>query len=162
MLYLHEVHNDAEKIKVAISIIDHFKNKLDELDSNAEIDTISKEVLDTINREYQNHAIQKMNMIKLIKDCNQKMLKQMDEFQLPTLEEYLCTRYAFSTSKLNCEYCGYIAKNQSSLSAHQRGCVAKKNKTEDQSTVIDQSLGNKVISKEPVKKVKNKTISPKE
>jgi hypothetical protein len=127
LLYLHEVHNDAEKIKVAISIIDHFKNKLDDLDSNTEIDTISKEVLDTINREYQNHAIQKMNMIKLIKDCNQKMLKQMDEVQMPSLEDYLSTRYAFSTSKFTCEYCGYIAKNQSSISAHQRGCVTKKN-----------------------------------
>ena len=171
LLYLHEVHNDAEKIKVAISIIDHFKNKLDELDSNTEIDTISKDVLDTINREYQNHALQKMNMIKLIKDCNQKMLKQMDEFQLPTLEEYLCTRYAFSTSKLNCEYCGYIAKNQSSLSAHQRGCVAKKNmaienkngifevnpKTEESTVGVDQCAVNKVISKEEtVKKGKTK------
>jgi len=127
LLYLHEVHNDAEKIKVAISIIDHFKSKIDELDNNSEIDTISKEILDTINREYQNHAIQKINMIKLIKDCNLKMLKQMDEVQMPSLEDYLSTRYAFSTSKYTCEFCGYIAKNQSSISAHQRGCITKKN-----------------------------------
>jgi hypothetical protein len=127
LLYLHEVHNDAEKIKVAISIIDHFKSKLDELDNNSEIDTISKEVLDTINREYQNHAVQKMNMIKLIKDCNQKMLKQVEEIQIPSLEDYLSTRYAFSTTKFTCEFCGYIAKNQSAMSAHQRGCNVKKN-----------------------------------
>jgi hypothetical protein len=55
------------------------------------------------------------------------MLKQMDEVQMPSLEDYLSTRYAFSTSKFTCEYCGYIAKNQSSISAHQRGCVTKKN-----------------------------------
>lgn len=127
LLYLHEVHNDAEKIRVAISIVDHFKSKLDELDNNTEIDTISKEVLDTINREYQNHALQKMNMIKLIKECNQKMLKQVEEIQIPSLEDYLSTRYAFSTSKFTCEFCGYIAKNQSAMSAHQRGCNVKKN-----------------------------------
>ena len=127
LLYLHEVHNDAEKIRVAISIVDHFKSKLDELDNNTEIDTISKEVLDTINREYQNHALQKMNMIKLIKECNQKMLKQVEEIQIPSLEDYLSTRYAFSTTKFTCEFCGYIAKNQSAMSAHQRGCNVKKN-----------------------------------
>ena len=80
-----------------------------------------------INREYQNHAIQKTNMIKLIKDCNQKMLKQVEEIQMPALEDYLSTRYAFSTTKFTCEFCGYIAKNQSSISAHQRGCNVKKN-----------------------------------
>jgi rubrerythrin len=127
LIYLHEVHNDAEKIRVAISIVDHFKSKLDELDNNSEIDTISKEILDTINREYQNHAVQKINMIKLIKECNQKMLKQVEEIQIPSLEDYLSTRYAFSTTKFTCEFCGYIAKNQSAMSAHQRGCNVKKN-----------------------------------
>jgi len=169
LLYLHEVHNDAEKIKVAISIIDHFKSKLDDLDSNTEIDTISKDILDTINREYQNHAIQKMNMIKLIKDCNQKLLKQMDEVQMPTLEDYLYTRYAFSTSKFSCEYCGYVAKNQSSLSAHHRGCNTRKNTlngvteatktntTTEVSLVSQSQPANKVLLKtEGTKKVKAK------
>jgi hypothetical protein len=127
LLYLHEVKNDAEKIRVAISIIDHFKSKLDELDNNTDIDTISKDVLDTINREYQNHALQKINMIKLIKECNQKMLKQMDEIKIPSLEDYLSRRYAFSTSKFTCKYCGFIGKNQGSMSAHYRGCAGRKN-----------------------------------
>ena len=144
LLYLHEVHNDAEKIRVAISIVDHFKSKLDELDNNSEIDTISKEVLDTINREYQNHALQKMNMIKLIKECNQKMLKQVEEIQIPSLEDYLSTRYAFSTTKFTCEFCGYIAKNQSAMSAHQRGCNVKKNMSSSKiPTDISVSVPNK-------------------
>ena len=114
-------------MRVAISIIDHFKSKLDELDNNTDIDTISKDVLDTINREYQNHALQKINMIKLIKECNQKMLKQMDEIKIPSLEDYLSRRYAFSTSKFTCKYCGFIGKNQGSMSAHYRGCAGRKN-----------------------------------
>jgi rubrerythrin len=144
LLYLHEVHNDAEKIRVAISIVDHFKSKLDELDNNTEIDTISREVLDTINREYQNHALQKINMVKLIKECNQKMLKQVEEIQIPSLEDYLSTRYAFSTSKFTCEFCGYIAKNQSAISAHQRGCNVKKNMSSSKiPTDISVSVPNK-------------------
>lgn len=124
VLYLHEVQNDAEKIKVAINIIDHFKAKLDELDSAVEYDTISKDVLDDIKREYHNYGLHKLTMIKLIKDCNQTLLKQIDELQLPSLDDYLMKRFASSTSKFVCE-CGFIGKNQSSMSAHQRACTRK-------------------------------------
>jgi len=127
LLYLHEVNNDAEKIRVAISIIDHFKNKLDELDNNADVDIISKDVLDMINREYQNHALQKINMIKLIKDCNQKMIKQMDEIKIPSLGDYLSMRFASATGKFTCKYCDFEGKNKGSVSAHWRGCAARKN-----------------------------------
>jgi hypothetical protein len=112
MLYVHQVNNDSEKIKMAISIIDHFKGKLDDLDDKSEIDTISKELLEEINKEYQYLSGQKLNMIKLIKEYNQKMIKQMEEFNIPTLEEYLSKRFAFSSSKFVCEYCQYIAKNK--------------------------------------------------
>ena len=138
LLYLHEVKNDAEKIRVAISIIDHFKSKLDELDTNADVDVISKEVLDMINREYQNHALQKINMIKLIKDCNQKMLKQMEEIKIPSLEDYLSKRYAFSTSKFTCKYCSFVGKNQGSLSSHLRGCTVRKTMDGDNSSNEDE------------------------
>jgi hypothetical protein len=127
LVYVHEVNNDAEKIKLAISIIDHFKSKLDELDSNDDVDTINKELLEEIYREYQVLCIQKMNMSKLIKETNAKLLKQLDEFNLPSLNDYLSKRFAFSTSKYTCEYCQYPAKNMQSLSAHQRGCSIKKN-----------------------------------
>jgi hypothetical protein len=140
LLYLHEVNNDAEKIRVAINIIDHFKNKLNELDDNLDVDTISKEILDNINREYQNHGIQKINMIKLIKECNQKMLKQMDEIQIPSLDDYLSSRYAFSTSKYTCEFCGFIAKNQGSMSAHQRGCTVKKTMYHSTNTEVEHKI----------------------
>jgi hypothetical protein len=90
------------------------------------VDVISKDVLDMINREYQNHALQKINMIKLIKDCNQKMIKQMDEIKIPSLEDYLSKRYAFSTSKFTCKYCSFVGKNQGSLSSHLRGCAVRK------------------------------------
>ena len=126
LLYLHEVNNDAEKIRVAISIIDHFKNKLDELDSDEDVDIISKDVLDMINREYRNFALQKINMMKLIKDYNQKLVKQMDEIKIPSLGEYLSMRYASSTSKFTCQYCDFEGKNKGSVSAHWRGCASRK------------------------------------
>ena len=126
LLYVHEVNNDAEKIKIAIDIIDNFKSKLDEVvTSNGDGYNIDKEILDEINKEYQLFATQKMIQIKTVKDFSAKMIKQIEEIQLPTLENFLSTKYAFSSSKYICEFCEYVAKNQSAMSAHKRGCKSK-------------------------------------
>jgi hypothetical protein len=169
LLYVHEVNNDSEKIRIAISIIDHFKSKLDEIDNKSEIDTISKDLLEDINKEYQNFISQKINMIKLIKDCNQKMLKQIDEFQIPTLDNYLSTRYAFAVSKFICEYCQYNAKNHQAISAHQRGCVIKRqhdlansNNSTDSNAISDSNIIIKAPKKDKKTKRKNTSITNKE
>jgi hypothetical protein len=125
LLYVHDVNNDAEKIKIAIDIIDNFKMKLDQMDLNTGTLNIEKEVLDDINKEYQLFATQKILHAKTIKDFCQKLLKQVDDFKMPALENYLSNRYAFSSSKFICEYCEYVAKNQSALSAHHRSCKTK-------------------------------------
>jgi hypothetical protein len=122
LLYVHEVNNDAEKIKMAINIIDNFKSKLDE---TAEIDgenySIDKDVLDDINKEYQQFASQQILQIRMIKDFSQKLSKQIDEASLPSLKNFLSTRYAFSSTEYTCDICGYGAKNKSALAAHKRG-----------------------------------------
>lgn len=126
LLFMHEVNYDAEKIKLGVDIIDHFKETLDNFDDNTDTDTIDKHVLDSINKEFQECCSQKLNIMKTIKDCTQKMLKQVDEISFPNLEHYLSSRYTFSVGKMVCEYCNFIAKNQQALSAHYRGCSAKK------------------------------------
>ena len=125
LLYIHEVNNDAEKIRIAIDIVDNFKMKLDEIATNNDGYNIDKETMDDINKEYQLFATQKLAQIKTVKDFSQKMIKQIDEIQFPVLESYLSSRYAFSSSKYVCEHCEYVAKNQSAMSAHKRGCKGK-------------------------------------
>ena len=125
LLYIHEVNNDAEKIRIAIDIVDNFKMKLDEIATNNDGYNIDKETMDDINKEYQLFATQKLSQIKTVKDFSQKMIKQIDEIQFPVLESYLSSRYAFSSSKYVCEHCEYVAKNQSAMSAHKRGCKGK-------------------------------------
>uniref|UniRef100_A0A6C0EQ97 Restriction endonuclease type IV Mrr domain-containing protein n=1 Tax=viral metagenome TaxID=1070528 RepID=A0A6C0EQ97_9ZZZZ len=128
LLYVHEVNNDAEKIKIAIDIIDNFKIKLDEvIVTNGDGYNIDKEVLDEINKEYQLFATHKLLQIKTVKDFSSKMVKQLEDLQLPSLEHFLSTKYAFSSSKYICEFCEYVAKNQSAMSAHKRGCKGKTN-----------------------------------
>ena len=72
-------------------------------------------------------AAQKTYMIKMIKENNQKLISQLEkDFIVPTLEDYLSKKFAFSTSKVVCEHCQFMAKNLQALSAHHRGCYAKK------------------------------------
>ena len=68
LVYVHCVNNDPEKIKIAIDIVDAFHNMLKNLDeescSEENMNTISKEVTDHINVEYQNFLSKKNKTIK--------------------------------------------------------------------------------------------------
>jgi len=128
LVYVHDVNNDADKIKLAFDIVDHLKDKLDEFSEEGAGggENISKETLEYINAEFQNFTSAKMSLTKLAKDFNKKFLKQVEEIKMPTLEDFLSTKYAFSSNKFVCEHCGFVGKNQQSKSAHLRGCFAKK------------------------------------
>lgn len=124
LLFIHNVNYDADKIRVGIDIIDYFQEVLDKFsEQSSGVDTINKEVLDIINKEFQEFCGQKLNAVKTLKDFQTKMLKQFEEMRFPALEAYLSARYTFS-GKLVCGNCNYIAKNQQALSAHSRGCSA--------------------------------------
>ena len=128
LVYLHKVEYDADKIKAAVSIIDHFKTTMEPKNHVAGSTlAIDKEVLDDINKEYQLFITSKLSHIKTIKDFQQKLVAQAEEFKLPNLEQYLSKLYASSSSKNDvCEYCNYVAKNSRALVAHYRGCAQKK------------------------------------
>ena len=126
LLYIHNVNYDKEIIKVGIDIIDHFKMNLDKINDTVDVNTIKKDVLDSIHREYNNYRIQKDTLQKMIKDTQGKLLKQVDEFRMPDLEKYLSMYYSFSGGKFTCQYCGFISEKKAGLSAHERGCKAKK------------------------------------
>jgi len=128
LVYVHDVNNDPDKIKLAIDIIDHIKGTIDDMsdDTVATSDSISKEILQYINSEYNNFVTSKTSLIKLAKDFNKKLLKEIDELKLPALEDYLSTKFSFSSDKFICEYCDFHGKNQQSRSAHLRGCAGKK------------------------------------
>ena len=129
LIYIHQAKNDPDKIKIAISIIDHFKMRLDQITDKTDInaETICKERLDNINQEYQIFVAQKLAIIRHVRDFQSKLCKMIEDVRLPSLEEHLSSRYASSSSKYTCQYCEvFQAKNQQSLSAHHRGCPKKK------------------------------------
>ena len=145
LVYLHRVEYDADKIRAAVDIVDHFKSKLGDMEKiGGDAINIDKDVLDDINKEYQLFTTNKLSHIKTIKDFQQKLLAQVDEMKIPSLEHYLSKLYASSLSKEDvCEYCNYVAKNPRALVAHYRGCAQKKQFIQQKSA---QPLINLVIN----------------
>lgn len=123
LMYVHHVNNDFEKIKIAIDIIDHFKEQLDSLDKDVEVDTIPKDILKKINDEYNAFISKKSETQKYVKDFTTKMCKQIDELTIPSLSLYLSTKYTSVSNYIICE-CGKECKNKQAYSAHKRGCTA--------------------------------------
>jgi hypothetical protein len=135
IVYIQYCNYDPEKIRIAVDIIDNFKDKMNEMNSKDVDNIISKSVLDDINNELQTFITQRDNIIVTMKDFNKKMTSMLQMLKMPSLEKYLGTRYASidagysSNSVYKCDICNiFVGGNTQSLSAHKRGC-SKKTKT---------------------------------
>jgi len=127
LVYVHNVEYSKEKIQIAVDIIDHLsqtieKNNLDDENEN----TITSDILNDINKEYQNFALQKDIIVGITKDNAKKLLSQLDEMKFPTLDKYLSLRFASiaNVTRLNnqhkCDLCDFTTTTLKSLSAHKR------------------------------------------
>ena len=129
VMFIHNVEYQSERIKIAIDIIDSLKQKMADFQHDSEDTNVDKSILEAINLEYQNFITQKLTHIKTIKEYNQKLISQIEEINIPSLEHLLNKMFTpLSTStQETCEYCKKIFKNQRALSTHYRGCEEKKN-----------------------------------
>jgi DNA anti-recombination protein RmuC len=147
-VYLHQVQYNPDKIKIAVDIIDHLSQYMDDSGLKTEEITIDKEYLDQINKEYQVFAQQKINQIKTVKEYSQKLLSQIEEMKLPQLEQWLGKYYSQSFCKENeCKYCGFEAKSSGGLTSHTRSCVAKRRIDE----ILSSGPTNQALPPKPVK-----------
>jgi hypothetical protein len=129
VVFVHNVEYSPSKIEVAIDIIDNLNTKLRQFKANHEDDcTIPKDMLDTINNEYQLFLSQKTAVVELFKENQKKVLSQIDEIRFPSLDKYLSTKYSAPIQKpgLKCDMCkSFNANNLKALAAHKRGCARK-------------------------------------
>ena len=140
LLYIHNVNYDPEIIKIAIDIIDSFKTKLDEITLTDDY-PISKDTLEEINREYQLFVEQKLNQLKMVKEFSQKMIKNIEDLQLPCFEKMLSSRFGYITSgKFICEKCNFIGKNPLALSVHKRTCDKTNSLLQETSSVSPMTI----------------------
>jgi len=89
---------------------------------------IEKDVLDEINTEYQLFVSQKNAIIVNLREGQRKVISQIEEFQFPSLDKYLSSKYTAPMPKNGhkCDLCkNFNANNLKALAAHKRGCIRK-------------------------------------
>jgi DNA-binding XRE family transcriptional regulator len=158
LLYLHEVNFDKDKIKIAIDIIEQFKAKIDETFNNEDDCILDKDTLNEINREFVNYVTQKNNMVKLLRDFNEKMSFSINEIKMPSLEKYLSSKFATASVQCEnlCKYCEKVV--QKSLLQHYRYCQAKKDF--EAAPPFDKNIVVSTEKKETKSKSKSKPQTP--
>ena len=145
-VYIHNVNYDPEKIRVGVDIIDSISEILKEIDvleiNQSTEYSISKELTQFINAEYQNYLLHREKTIKMAKDFVANLIKHEEEFNFSSLEKFLESKCNTQNNKNVCKYCGFIGKKAQSLSAHMRGCAKykatlKKEKNESNEICIE-------------------------
>jgi hypothetical protein len=133
IIYVHCVEYNADKIRVAMDILDHLSVKWKEYGNHGHADNetlvhIDTEILEKINREHQAFVTQKETVVQVLKDNHRKVIAQMEDLRLPILDQYLSTKFVSTSHKpgLLCNMCKhYYANNLKALAAHKRGCARK-------------------------------------
>lgn len=150
LVYVHNTEYSPEKIKLAVDIIDNLDVKIKELNLDEEEtnNTITKELLDEINQEYQFFISQKDVLLNVFKDYQKKILTTIEDLKFPNLDKYLSTKYASVKKQCYvCEICNiFEAPNKKSLSAHQRGC---------KKTIVQEPIIVETVTHLPENKKKN-------
>lgn len=131
LTYIHNVTESLNKMNVAIDVIDNLSAKIKLFthgNNNHSDNSIPKEVLEEINRDFQLFVSQKEIIINIIKENHKKVLSMMDDFKFSALDKYLSSKFIMSNAKvgLKCDLCKqFNAHNLKALAAHKRGCIRK-------------------------------------
>ena len=132
LTYIHNVSELFSKMNVAIDVIDNLSAKIKLFthgnNSNNADNSIPKDVLEEINRDFQSFVAQKEIIINIMKDNHKKLLSIMDDFKFAALDKYLSSKFIMSNAKvgLKCDLCKqFNAHNLKALAAHKRGCIRK-------------------------------------
>jgi len=130
VVFVHNGDYSTHKIESAINIIDNLYTKIRQFSVSHVAGSsdfhIPKDVLDSINQEYQTFISQKNAILELLKENQKKVTTQLDEFRFPQLDKYLATKYCTPIQKpgLKCDICkSFSGNNLKALAAHKRGCI---------------------------------------
>jgi len=138
VIYLHKLLYSSETLQKATDMIDAISNKLADFCSLSENKySVPKDVLDDINREYQQFIIQKETIISGFKEQQKTLLAKLDDMRFGTLDKYLSTRYSSCKKQgYNCDMCNnFNVGTLKGLAAHKRGCARKLAITRDITTI---------------------------
>jgi hypothetical protein len=135
LVYIQNCEYNADDIRIAVDIIDHLSPKLKDFHTDDDGYSISKDILDDINVDYQSFIAQKESLLIVLRDFTKRMNTHIEELSLPSLDRYLEPKYAYVKDRLfKCELCNdFNGKSKQALSAHKRGCKKKQTQNSLQS-----------------------------
>lgn len=146
LVYIHNAEYHPDKIRIAVNMIDSLVEKFKQLEDVSDHDTsqfeqISKDLLYEINVEFQRMIIHKQSLVNLVRDFEKKMVIQINEICIPSLDSYISHKYSQLNGKYTCDLCNvFTTDTVKSLSAHKRGCkklISKQNIVESGNIIID-------------------------
>lgn len=108
LVYIHNANNNINVIKIAINIIDSFKQKYDEFytnisktsNVNENTEYISNDILSQINNEYKSFATSQLSIINNIRKNAETTIAEIESISFPSLDKYLSVRYAFPSKTI--------------------------------------------------------------
>jgi hypothetical protein len=122
-VYIHECNYDPNKIKIAVHIIDTFKNKIEKNKNDNATIHIDKDILEKINREFQLFNNKKRQHIAEIKNMYDTLTKSAEDMEMDALDELLESQGLLTNvKKYICGNCPRTFKTQKGLDTHERLC----------------------------------------
>lgn len=134
LVYLHNVNYNADLIRIAISLIDSIAPKLKEIDENIIENSISDELLSDFNTDMMNFIDNKLNLIKNMKEFNKKMVEDIEKINIPSLNQFLYTKFGAPTREKGSNICGnfvcdvcnkFTTTSKRGLASHKAKCRKK-------------------------------------
>lgn len=122
-VFVCNMNYSMDKLRTAISIIDHLKEQRAFLYKDTTLITLTNEEIDSINEEYTMLVNQKKYTLKMVRDSYNQLIKQIETIKIPALEKILLFKYGVKlTEQENCKWCDFPCKNAAGVSAHLKGC----------------------------------------
>jgi hypothetical protein len=132
VVYLHKLAFTPGNIQIAADMVDSISSKLTDFCSISDNKySIPKDILDDVNREYQQFILQKELIVSGFKEQQKTLLAKLDEIRFGALDKYLSTRYSSCKKQgYNCDICNnFNVVTLKGLAAHKRGCARKMQKS---------------------------------
>jgi hypothetical protein len=149
-VYICNMGYNMDKIRTAISIIDHLKSQIAFINKDKINVSLTKEEIDNINIEYTAALAHKKFIIKMLNDSHTKIVKEVESIRVPTMEYILLKEYGIKLSDEEyCHWCEKPCKNAAGVSNHLKYC---KKYMDSEQYIIDQQEEEK--TSEPTKKIK--------
>lgn len=124
LIYICNMGYNMDKLRTAISIIDHLKSQIEFINKDKTCIALSQEEIDSINNEYTIMLNQKKYLLKMLNDSHHKIIKEVENMKVPSVENILMREYGIKLSEdEDCPWCKKPCKNGAGVSAHLKSCA---------------------------------------